>query len=196
MLSTKAATTADETPTHSGSGAALSTTILFHMTYISLHVDMDLVHQFVAAKLRSSPAQDAHEKLKRIQRWTSKTNSRAVMLHATALLDVVKQLVVFAPYKTRTSSSEDTTETRRTAEAPHISICIYSASVILWVASIIVQVQAQPDHPGDKAHLEGGIHLLSRLQSRMARKLCHTLVRLHSSPKKDPVPRVINANVQ
>ncbi|CAK7204883.1 hypothetical protein SEUCBS139899_007645 [Sporothrix eucalyptigena] len=192
-----AVTAADPTPTHSA--AALSTAILFHMTYISLYIDMDSVHQFVAAKLRSSSAKDAHDKLERISHRASKTNSRTAMLHATALLDAVKQLVVFAPYKTRTSSSsEDTPETRSTAEAPHISICIYSASVILWVASIIVQVQVQvqPDHPGDKAHLEGGIHLLSRLQSRMARKLCHTLVRLHSSPntKKDVGPRNISSN--
>ncbi|KAH8879508.1 hypothetical protein GQ53DRAFT_755939 [Thozetella sp. PMI_491] len=152
------------------------------MTYLSLHLDMDQVHKFVAARLRLPG--HGHGAWEALREWESSPCGQTALPHASGLLQAATKLVIFP---LQPEMVQETTPTRSPpwkhggliAEAPHIAVSIYSASLLLWVSDVIKDTQHT--NAGHN-YLEGGVHLLSHLNSRMARKLCRTLIRLHSTP--------------
>lgn len=154
--------------------------ILFHMIFISMGVNMDIVHGFVAARLSMSTCRD--EALQKSRLFLS-SDGQVTCSHASTLLDVANDLILsqlqLSAVSDATSGASSRERTNFSAEAPHLAACIYTASVLLWVANQIGELGRMDRQQGEE-YLEKGIHLLSHLNSRMAKKLCRSLVRLFS----------------
>lgn len=167
----------------------LSITSLFHLIFISIRTNLELVHKFAKWQVGHRKENDTRMYLSELQAWQSSEDCEVATYHAKELADMVKQSVVFNfasnPGSGTNTPSMRSTQSRagqkRVAEAPHLATGVYMATLVLWTAAVARQ---KPDWAVGSMVLENGILTLSCFQVRMAAKLGRVLKCLiHGQPR-------------
>ncbi|PKK42271.1 hypothetical protein CI102_12403 [Trichoderma harzianum] len=157
----------------------LSTTSLFHLIFINIRTNVELLHKSARWQICGSASQGT--RLANVQIWQSSEDCDIATHHARQLLDAAKQSVVFdIPSGRRTGKSYPSTmptqeeygSQKAVAEVPHLAIGVYVATLVLWAKALARQ---DPDWSLAGSALEDGILVLSRFQVRVAIKLCCAL---------------------
>jgi hypothetical protein len=162
----------------------LSTMTLFHLIFINVRTNVELVHKF--ARWQAYPSEGSNSYLAELQAWEKSEDCEIATLHAKQLVDTVKKSVVFAfqcePRSGTTtllkSPYQSQTQQNILAEVPHLATGVYMATLILWTAAI---VRARADWVLGRSALENGILVLSCFDVRVAMKLKNVLRCLNNS---------------
>ncbi|KAL7784155.1 hypothetical protein V8C43DRAFT_292789 [Trichoderma afarasin] len=156
----------------------LSTTSLFHLIFINIRTNVELLHKSARWQICGSASQGT--RLADVEIWQSSEDCDIAAHHARQLLDAAKQSVVFdIPSGRRTDKSclstmptQDHGSQKAVAEVPHLAIGVYVATLVLWAKALARQ---DPDCSLAGSALEDGVLVLSRFQVRVAIKLCCAL---------------------
>jgi hypothetical protein len=161
----------------------LSTITLFHLIFINIRTNLELVHKF--AKWQTSPC-DGISYLTELRLWQSSDDCEIAILHAKDLVEVVKHSFVFSfgrHSQSGTSTPSSPTQSGQTnqnklAEVPHLANSVYMATLVLWTHAV---VRKKPDWVLGRSVLENGILTLSCFGVRVATKLGNILRCLNNS---------------
>lgn len=139
--------------------------ILFHLALMNMHCNMNLIHKYARAHTMQTKTREAIHNI--VQAWYRSSESSTAVSHATELVRLAKDWLVFGPVAVQ--------DVRR--EPPHIAIGVYLAALVLWAATT-----SRPDSDDDaiRSILEGAIYTLSTLRMRTAKMLGDDLRRLAS----------------
>lgn len=159
---------------------SLSDILVFHMCFINMRTDIELVHRVAHLKAYSSDISDSHH-TRQLRDWQRSEHSSVAVVHAKQLVDAAKEYVIFnldarSGHSTPIPSSHSRQNfEHKPTEGPHLATSVYIATLTLW-ASIVVQEDADLDQA--RGFLESGIHVLSCLNVRVATKLGNVLKHL------------------
>lgn len=162
----------------------LSTMTLFHLIFINIRTDVELMHKF--ARWQASPSESDDSCLSKLQVWQKSEDCEIATLHAKQLMDMVKKSVVFAfqshPRSGTTTPSKQSYQGQarrnRLVEVPHLATGVYMATLVLWTAAI---TRVKADWTVGRTALENGILILSFFDVRVATKLGNVLRCLNNS---------------
>jgi hypothetical protein len=149
--------------------------ILYHVGFIVLHTNMANVHGAVREfSVRNSdlPAPSCA-----IKRWRESENFEIASLHARRVMEIGNQIVARTRLARSTKSAPDNLKLggARTDEPPHVVICVYLATITLWVAEIADKPAKLRDA---RVILDKGCRILHELNVQIARALEKILRRL------------------
>jgi hypothetical protein len=161
-------------------GSQLSIMTLFHLTFVNIRTNMELVHKF--ARWQACPPEVGNSYLPELQEWQGSDDCKVSTFHAKQLVDTVKQSVVFklqprSGTNTPSSLSEHSNR-HKLAEAPHLANSVYMATLVLWTAAV---ARKKADWVLGRAVLENGILVLACFEVRVATKLGNALRCLNNS---------------
>jgi len=160
-----------------GNSVDFSTQVLFHMTLLTILSNISIIYKF--ARSQVSHRKHECEARRAVRDWHQSDDCGAAIWHATELITLTKQHTIFSlSSDVRGHDSAAPTKRRSFQEAPHVAICVYSATLVLWS---VAYSQDQPDLDMSRFSLESGIHILSCLNVRMAEMLANVLKHLGSS---------------
>ena len=140
-----------------------SSSVLFHMTNISLHANIKLLQCFAHTSVDSRARNPNNMIACNLRDWAASEEFDVAIWHAHALLRGAKQAI--------DGSLRHTTSVEvqlSTSEPPHLPYGIYFASLVLWCGSVV----GKKDQAADATSVvELGIQLLSGLKVRIAELL-------------------------
>jgi hypothetical protein len=162
----------------------LSAMTLFHLIFINIRTNLELVHKF--ASWQACPSETRNSYLTVLQAWQNSNDCKVATLHAKQLVDTVKQSVVFSSRSFLRSgtntpsrlSHQSQTRQNKLAEVPHLANGVYMATLVLWTAAVAGK---KADWVLGKSVLENGILVLSCFDVRVATKLGSVLRCLNNS---------------
>ena len=146
------------------------------MTFINIHVNVNLIHNLVRAYIDS--VKRLPDACNTLQVWQQSKDAKLALWQASEMIRLAKSHTIFSPQNTFSKTASTNLGSSNITEAPHVSICIYVAVLVLWTEAI---GQETLDIELVQSVLESGIHILSRLNVRMARMLSNVLRHLAAS---------------
>ena len=155
--------------------------LLYHLTQVSLHSDLGNLRRLTKAIVESanpSPPESGGSGGVDVfpdsaRAWRSSRHFGIARWHAETILRIVQEGMA-APR--RRGSSVAGSERPRFAEAPHLPLCIYFATLIVWCGDVGSKGGGDP-YSGDSC-IEAGMQLLSRLKVPVSRLLGNALSEL------------------
>lgn len=170
-------TTRTETPQRP---LEVSQMLLYHLTKVSLHSNLSHLQRLTPAALQAMVSRkDGDDILDSVRAWRNSRHFTIAHWHAKAILGIRMAQEAVAPSCRRVSSEKGGT---RFAEAPHLPLCIYFATLIIWCE----EVTSSDGRRGlGSVHapsaLEAGSQLLFRLKVPVSKLLGNILCELRSS---------------
>ena len=145
--------------------------LLFHLTHLSLHSNMELTQRLAHEIIKSPHNYNQGEYSQSIPLWVNGHHFQIAQWHADAILRLVKETQAVTRRRSQTHKDEPVLP-----EPPHLPYCIYFATLIVWYGLWIKNMQRS----ALDAHLDASVQLLFSLRAHVSKILGHALLELSS----------------
>ena len=142
--------------------------LLYHLTQTSLHSNLNNLQRLTQVDMQSIQRPQKGEASEAIQGWKNSRHFNIASWHAKAILHIAQDGMA---RPRRYSALEK--ETACFVEAPHLPLCIYFATLIMWFGEASGKNLSAGDAP-----LEAGAQLLFRLRVPVSKLLGNALSEL------------------
>lgn len=149
----------------------LSQLLLYHLAHISLHSNLALLQRFAHDFVRPTPTAIESKGVKALRDWIGGSQFSITLWHAETTLRLIKENMPPA-HRHRPATAVKA----RFIEPPHLSYCIYFATLVMWYGGI-----KQCSLPWSRnGCIDTAVQLLSRLKAPVSKVVSGALCELLS----------------
>ena len=149
----------------------LSQVLLYHLTHINMHSNLELVQRLVHEVTKSPRSYDQGDYPRLLPIWVRSQHYRTSQWHAEAILHLVKETQAVIRRRSQTQKDDPILP-----EPPHLPYSIYFATVVTWFGIFIENGQTS----ALDAHVDTSVQLLFSFKAHVSKILGHTLCELLS----------------
>ena len=142
--------------------------LLYHLTQMSLHSNLNNLQRLTQVDMQSIQRPRKGEAPEKIRAFRNSRHFNIASWHAKVILHIAQDGM--APTRRYSALEKETT---RFVEAPHLPLCIYFATLIMWFGEASGKNLSAGDAP-----LEAGAQLLFRLRVPVSKLLGNALSEL------------------